>query len=250
MSGMGHQAGEALVPVLAGLTVQRGAVECARTGERAEICSVFGKYGYTPADDSPFANRIFGPEAVEIFYRAPADVKRSLFDYHRSTNYSVADLELIESLSRTTYQEKVQGRQRLRMMNVSRIREVATLQDGVEVTMEYLPTGERETLPRDLLVCATGNRPRSLADNLGESAKLCLRDEEDQLRVGRDHRVETNANDVTADIYLQGGGTEHTHGVTSTLLSTTAVRSGEICASLLGRRRSAQPRATADLARG
>lgn len=45
------------------------------------------------------------------------------------------------------------------------------------------------------------------------------------------------APNVSADIYLQGG-TEHTHGLTSTLLSTTAVRAGEICASLLARRAS------------
>jgi L-ornithine N5-monooxygenase len=47
----------------------------------------------------------------------------------------------------------------------------------------------------------------------------------------------TTAPNVTADIYLQGG-TEHTHGLTSTLLSTTAVRAGEICASLLARHRA------------
>ncbi|MEV8592393.1 lysine N(6)-hydroxylase/L-ornithine N(5)-oxygenase family protein [Streptomyces sp. NPDC052012] len=220
-----------------------------RTFPDAEICSVFGKYGYTPADDSPFANRIFDPEAVDVYYGAPAEVKRSLYDYHRSTNYSVVDLELIESLSRTMYQEKVQGRQRLRMMNVSRIREVAADEDGIEVTVEFLPTGEREVLACDLLVYATGYQPQGIADSLGEIAKLCLRDEEDELRVGRDHRVETNAN-VTADLYLQGG-TEHTHGLTSTLLSTTAVRSGEICASLLARRHSAAgSRVTADCAHG
>lgn len=38
--------------------------------------------------------------------------------------------------------------------------------------------------------------------------------------------------DVSAGIYLQGG-TEHTHGLTSTLLSTTAIRAGEIRDSLL-----------------
>ncbi|MFJ7071659.1 lysine N(6)-hydroxylase/L-ornithine N(5)-oxygenase family protein [Streptomyces sp. NPDC098781] len=196
-----------------------------------EICSVFAKYGYTPADDSPFANRIFDPEAVDVYYDAPREVKRSLFDYHRSTNYSVVDMELIESLSRTMYQEKVQGRQRLRMMNVSRIREVDTRPDDVRVTVEFLPTGEREILGCDLLVYATGYQPQGIGDRLGELAKLCLRDEEDALRVGRDHRVETAPN-VTAAIYLQGG-TEHTHGLTSTLLSTTAVRAGEICSALL-----------------
>ncbi|WP_320781830.1 lysine N(6)-hydroxylase/L-ornithine N(5)-oxygenase family protein [Streptomyces sp. CRN 30] len=199
----------------------------------AEICSVFAKYGYTPADDSPFANRIFDPEAVDVFYGAPAEVKQSLFDYHRSTNYSVVDMELIESLSRTMYQEQVQGRQRLRMLNVSRIREVETRADDVRVTVEFLPTGERELLPADVLVYATGYRPQSIGENLGEIGKLCLRDDEDALRVGRDHRVETAPN-VTADVYLQGG-TEHSHGITSTLLSTTAVRAGEISSALLAR---------------
>ncbi|MFF7262587.1 lysine N(6)-hydroxylase/L-ornithine N(5)-oxygenase family protein [Streptomyces sp. NPDC008159] len=200
----------------------------------AEICSVFAKYGYTPADDSPFANKIFDPEAVDLYYGAPREVKRSLFDYHRSTNYSVVDMDLIESLSRSMYQEKVQGQERLRMMNVSRIRDVETTGDDVRVTVEFLPTGEREILSSDLLVYATGYQPQGIADHLGDIGKLCLRDDEDALEVGRDHRVATAPN-VTADIYLQGG-TEHTHGLTSTLLSTTAVRAGEICASLLARR--------------
>ncbi|MFF9035735.1 lysine N(6)-hydroxylase/L-ornithine N(5)-oxygenase family protein [Streptomyces sp. NPDC014892] len=208
-----------------------------RSFPEAEICSVFAKYGYTPADDSPFANKIFDPEAVDLYYGAPREVKQSLFDYHRSTNYSVVDMDLIESLSRSMYQEKVQGRERLRMMNVSRLREVEAGTEDVKVTVEFLPTGEREILSADLLVYATGYRPQGVGDNLGEIGKLCLRDDEDALMVGRDHRVTTNPN-VTADIYLQGG-TEHTHGLTSTLLSTTAVRAGEICASLLARRATA-----------
>ncbi|MEU3299282.1 SidA/IucD/PvdA family monooxygenase [Streptomyces sp. NPDC006678] len=203
----------------------------------AEICSVFAKYGYTPADDSPFANRIFDPEAVDIYYHAPRDVKQSLFDYHRGTNYSVVDMELIEALSRTMYQEKVQGTQRLRMLNVSRIREVGHREDRLDVTVEYLPTGERDVLTADLLVHATGYRPQDIGERLGEVGKLCLRDEEDALLVGRDHRVLTTPN-VVSDIYLQGG-TEHTHGITSTLLSHTAVRAGEIHASLVARRLTA-----------
>ncbi|EPH45672.1 SidA/IucD/PvdA family monooxygenase [Streptomyces aurantiacus] len=206
-----------------------------RNFPEAEICSVFAKYGYTPADDSPFANRIFDPEAVDIFYKSPPEVKQSLVDYHRSTNYSVVDMDLIESLSRTMYQEKVQGRQRMRMLNVSRIRDIDAHDDGLDIGIEFLPTAERDTLSADLLVCATGYHPRGIDERLGELGKLCRRDDEDALVVGRDHRVATHAN-VAADIYLQGG-TEHTHGLTSTLLSNTAVRAGEIYASLLERRR-------------
>ncbi|MFC4500220.1 MULTISPECIES: lysine N(6)-hydroxylase/L-ornithine N(5)-oxygenase family protein [Streptomyces] len=203
----------------------------------AEVCAVFAKYGYTPADDSPFANRIFDPEAVDVYFGSPAEVKQSLIDYHRSTNYSVVDMELIEALYATSYREKVAGRERLRFLNVSRIRDVQPkAEGGLDIAVEFLPTGEHQALDADLLVLATGYRPRDLGRLLGEAAKLCLRDDGDALRVGRDHRVETTP-DVTAGIYLQGG-TEHTHGLTSTLLSTTAVRAEEIHQSLLKRRSS------------
>src|SRR5690606_23974948 len=41
----------------------------------AEVCSVFSRFGYSPSDDSGFANRIFDPDAVDEFYGAPQDVK-------------------------------------------------------------------------------------------------------------------------------------------------------------------------------
>jgi L-ornithine N5-oxygenase len=199
----------------------------------SEVCAIFAKYGYTPADDSPFANRIFDPEAVDVYFRSNSEVKQSLVDYHRSTNYSVVDMDLIESLYATMYREKVQGRERLTLRNVSRIRDVQARDDSLDVTVEYLPTGEREVISADLLVHATGYRPRDLDTLLGRASKLCLRDDKDAVRVGRDHRVELSP-EVTAGIYLQGA-TEHTHGLTSTLLSTTAVRSGEILDSLIAR---------------
>lgn len=205
-----------------------------RTFTDAEVCAVFAKYGYTPADDSPFANRIFDPDAVDVYFTAPAEVKQSLVDYHRSTNYSVVDMELIQALYATMYREKVHGRQRLQMLNVSRIRDVEEGPDGLRVTVEYLPTGEHVTIEADVLVHATGYRPHDVAALLGEAGKLCLRDDEDALRVSRDHRVQFAAT-VTAGVYLQGG-TEHSHGLTSTLLSTTAIRAGEIRDSVLAHR--------------
>nr|WP_203614276.1 lysine N(6)-hydroxylase/L-ornithine N(5)-oxygenase family protein [Streptomyces sp. SID13726] len=209
-----------------------------RTFPDAEVCSVFAKYGYTPADDSPFANRIFDPEAVDVYFSAPSEVKQSLLDYHRSTNYSVVDMDLIEALYATSYREKVAGRERLRFLNVSRVRDLGPRADGgLDVAIEFLPTGELQTLSADVLVLATGYRPRDLGSLLGEAAKLCLRDDGDAIRVNRDHRVET-APEVTAGIYLQGG-TEHTHGLTSTLLSTVAIRAEEIHHSVLADRTAA-----------
>ncbi|MFE0152627.1 lysine N(6)-hydroxylase/L-ornithine N(5)-oxygenase family protein [Nonomuraea sp. NPDC059007] len=202
----------------------------------AEICAVFSRYGYSPADDSPFANAIFDPAAVDHFFEAPGDVKRMLLDYHGNTNYSVVDLDLLQELYRRIYQEKVAGRPRLRILNMCRAAGLETHRSGVSVGVRSLVTGEAETLRADAVVYATGYRPTDPLDLLGAAGEYCLREEDGGLRVGRDHRVET-APELRCGIYLQGA-TEHTHGITSTLLSTTAVRAGEILRSLRAHARS------------
>lgn len=217
-----------------------------RTFPDAEVCAVFSRYGYTPADDSPYANRIFDPETVDTYYHAPPPVKRMLWDYHRNTNYSVVDLEDIEALYRQEYQERVQGTRRLRIMNASRIRSASVRGDGVHVAVEFLPTGEVTTLTADVLVYATGYRPADVGVLLGDAARICLRDDAGQVCVDRDYRVQT-APGVTAGIYLQGA-TEHAHGVTATLLSNTAIRAGEILESIKARRRRPAAGAERDLA--
>ncbi len=196
----------------------------------AEVCGVFSRYGYSPSDDSPFANRVFDPDAVDQFFVAPPEVKRLIMDYHANTNYSVVDTDLIEELYRRVYQEKVLGTQRLRLFNVSRVVETVETGDGVRATVESLTTREKTVLDCDVLVYATGYRPRDPLALLGDLATRCHRDDDGRPRVGRDYRVATEPS-VAAGLYLQGN-TEHTHGISSSLLSTTAVRAGQILESI------------------
>ncbi|MFD9191236.1 lysine N(6)-hydroxylase/L-ornithine N(5)-oxygenase family protein [Streptomyces phaeochromogenes] len=199
----------------------------------AEVCAVFSRYGYSPADDSSFANRIFDPAAVDEYFAAPENVKRRLMDYHGNTNYSVVDIDLIEDLYRQTYQEKVLGTERLRFLNVSRLTDVKETQDTARATVTSLVTGEETLLDADVVVFATGYSPADPLGLLGEVADHCLRDDEGRVRVERDYRIVTDP-ELRCGIYLQGG-TEHTHGITSSLLSNTATRVGEILDSLLAR---------------
>ncbi|MBN6037115.1 lysine N(6)-hydroxylase/L-ornithine N(5)-oxygenase family protein [Amycolatopsis sp. 195334CR] len=204
---------------------------------RAEVCSVFARYGYSPADDSSFANRIFDPEAVDHFYDSPEAFKQRLVGYHANTNYSAVDLDLIDELYRRVYQEKVLGVERLRMFNVSRPVEVTETPDGVRATIATLTTGEQTVLDADVVVYSTGYRPADPTPLLGDLAGFCRRDHDGRLLIERDYRLRT-ADEVRGGIYLQGG-TEHSHGITSSLLSNTAVRVGEILGSLLARRTAA-----------
>ncbi|WP_327673874.1 lysine N(6)-hydroxylase/L-ornithine N(5)-oxygenase family protein [Kitasatospora sp. NBC_00458] len=199
----------------------------------AEVCAVFSRYGYSPADDSGFANRIFDPRAVDEYFTAPEDVKRRLMEYHGNTNYSVVDIDLIDELYRQAYREKVLGTERLRFLNVSRLRGVEETPGGVRATVEYLVTGETVPVDADVVVCATGYTQADGLGLLGAVADLCHRDELGRVRVERDYRVATDP-ELRCGIYLQGG-TEHTHGISSSLLSNTAVRVGEILEAILGR---------------
>ncbi|MFE5239615.1 MULTISPECIES: lysine N(6)-hydroxylase/L-ornithine N(5)-oxygenase family protein [unclassified Streptomyces] len=224
---------ERFVVVGAGQSAAENVAYLHRRFPKAEVCAVFSRYGYSPADDSSFANRIFDPDAVDEYFAAPEDVKRRLMDYHGNTNYSVVDIDLIDDLYRQMYQEKVLGTERLRFLNVSRLVGVEETPGRVRATVRSLVTGEETLLDSDVVVFATGYSPVDPLGLLGDVADHCLRDEEGRVRVERDYRIATDP-ELHCGIYLQGG-TEHTHGITSALLSNTAIRVGEILDSLLDR---------------
>jgi L-ornithine N5-monooxygenase len=193
---------------------------------RARVYSVFSRYGYSPSDDSPFVNGIFDPDTVDLFFHAPPEVKDLLLGYHANTNYSVVDLDLIHMLNQRVYEESVTGEQRLFMRNLSRVVAVRETATGLDVRLLYLPDESTASVAVDWLIYATGYRPRDPLRLLGEVGSYCKAGLDQSLRVTRDHRVVTTGG-MHCGIYLQGT-TEATHGISSTLLSTTAIRAGEI----------------------
>lgn len=236
------------VVVGAGQSAAENVAYLHRRFPQAEVCAVFSRYGYSPADDSSFANRIFDPQAVDEYFTAPEDIKQRLMGYHGNTNYSVVDIDLIDDLYRQSYQEKVLGTERLRFLNVSRLTGVEETADGVRATIKSLVTGEESVLDADVVVCATGYQQADGLGLLGEVADRCHRDDQGRVRVERDYRVATDL-ELSCGIYLQGG-TEHTHGITSSLLSNTAVRVGEILDSILDRNLKAVPEQARPVAGG
>ncbi|VEG55909.1 L-ornithine 5-/L-lysine 6-monooxygenase [Mycolicibacterium aurum] len=198
-----------------------------------EVHGVFAKYGYSPADDSPFANRVFDPDAVDDFYSAAPGVRRQLINYHRSTNYSAVDLPLIEDLYAREYAERVADRRRLFMRGASSISATEEHDDGVRVDILHHPTGEVDRIECDAVIYATGFAPASLRGILGELYPDLVQDDGRPV-VSRDYRLSTKT-PTAGSLYIQGN-TEHSHGLTSSLLSNIAVRSGEILESIAAAR--------------
>ncbi|MFE1774103.1 lysine N(6)-hydroxylase/L-ornithine N(5)-oxygenase family protein [Streptomyces sp. NPDC059008] len=235
-----HRAGaltrdaRSLVVVGSGQSAAEAADYLHRTFPDAVVHTVLSRYGYSVADDSPFVNGIFDPEAVDQFFDAPSEAKQRLLDYHGNTNYSVVDLDLSQDLYRRSYQEKVLGKQRLRMLNTSRVTSVDEHAAGVRVVVESMSSGHPQTLDADAVVFATGYRPSDPVPLLQDLLSECKRDEEGRLSVERDYRV-TTSDAVRCGIYVHGASTESSHGLSAGLLSNTAVRSGEIADSILKR---------------
>jgi L-ornithine N5-monooxygenase len=205
------------------------------------VFSVFARYGYSPADDTPFVNAIFDPETVDLYFHAPDDVKNLMLGYHANTNYSVVDSDLIADLHRRVYQELVTGQQRLTMRNLSRI--VAARDDGnaLHLDLKYLPDGQVTRLRADWLIYATGYRPRSPLSLLGELSSYCKVEPNQSVRLERDHRIVTSER-MRCGLYVQGAS-EASHGLASTLLSTTAIRAGEIACSIAAGLQAGHPMA-------
>jgi L-ornithine N5-oxygenase len=197
----------------------------------AQVSAVIPSYGYSVADDTPFANQVFDPGAVDEYYYGTERAQDSFWRYHRNTNYSVVDADVIRALYQRAYDEQVRGSERLHFRNLTRVVEVERAGSQTRVVLRSLLDDRTEELAVDALVFATGYDGLDPARLLGDFDQHFQRDAAGRHRVERDYRLVT-ASGLACGVYLQGG-TEHSHGLSSALLSNIAVRSGEIADSIV-----------------
>ncbi|MDL5205442.1 lysine N(6)-hydroxylase/L-ornithine N(5)-oxygenase family protein [Streptomyces sp. ALI-76-A] len=200
----------------------------------AQVCAVIPSYGYSVADDTPFANEVFDPGAVDEYYFGTEQGRDAFWRYHRNTNYSVVDADVIRALYQRSYDEQVRGSRRLHFRSLTRVAEVKRVESETRVMLRSVLDDRTDELAVDALVFASGYDGLDPAHLLGDFDRHFLRDAAGRHRVERDYRLVT-ASELTCGVYLQGG-TEHTHGLSSALLSNIAVRSGEIADSIVLRR--------------
>ena len=174
-----------------------------------------------PADSSPFVNQIFNTDYTDYVYRRPACNRQHLQSQFRNTNYSVVDLELIETIFDVMYQQKVTATQRHGILFRSHVGHVAADRHGIRLDIVCLDGGERTTRCYDVVVLATGYRRHHHKELLKPLRPYLIEDQ-----VNRDYRVGTTP-DCQPAIFLQGC-CEATHGLSDTLLSVLPVRAQEI----------------------
>lgn len=196
----------------------------------AEVHASFRRFGYTPSDDTPYANRIFDPEAVEEYYTAPSELKQRLMNYHRLTNYSAVDGGLIKEIYRREYDERVRGTRRLTVHRVTEIADLQEHDDSVSITLRDLAGRHSTRLTVDAVVFATGYAPFDIRKLLGPTIDQVAAFERELPVVERDYSFRLPG--VKGRIYLNGG-VEHTHGLSSSLLSNVPIRAADILGSMI-----------------
>ncbi len=174
-----------------------------------------------PSDDSPFVNEIFNADFTDYMFGRSAPERESLLREYAHTNYAVADLELIQQVFKTFYEQRVTGGRRLRMLRQHEVRAARADASGIYFTFHDRESGEESTVRYDAAVLATGYERAAHRDVLAPLAPYL-----GDFTVDRHYRVQA-APGFRPSIFLQGA-CESSHGLSDTLLSVTAVRTGEI----------------------
>lgn len=208
-----------------------------------EIVNVLRNYGYRLKDTSPFSEHVYFPEFVDYFYGVSTQSKNRLWEELKYTNYSSADADVIHELYLKLYEQKLDGRNNVRLMPNRRVEQASRHQDGIWLDLREIHTGAVETMPFDMVILATGFRNLgsgedsepypSLLDGLAKHLRITR---ESALHVGRDYGLSGwNEAEDLPPIYLNGL-CESSHGFGDAgSFSLLSIRSDTIVRSLMKR---------------
>jgi L-ornithine N5-monooxygenase len=109
-------------------------------------------------DHSPFSEEIYSPDFTQYYYRSDEAHRRRLDVFTRPTNYSAADLDVLENLYMRIYEEKILGRERIKLRGEIEI--VKAEEDGAQIrlTIRSAADSAEDSLCADAVVLATGFR--------------------------------------------------------------------------------------------
>ncbi|MEM7584698.1 MAG: SidA/IucD/PvdA family monooxygenase [Acidobacteriota bacterium] len=197
----------------------------------ADVTAAIRRFAYKPVDESDFMNRIFFPEWVDYTYRLPEAKRQKFFEASKDVNYAAIDSPLIRRIYDKLYQQKVEGRERCRVLPFLELESLEDRTDGaLDLVFRDVMQETPVALPADGLVLCTGYTWRKEHPLLDALAPWFEHDAKGGYRIERDYRIATR-DGFRPRVYLQGY-CEATHGISETVLSLLPVRAQEILRSL------------------
>ncbi|MFD4986153.1 SidA/IucD/PvdA family monooxygenase [Streptomyces sp. NPDC058374] len=186
--------------------------------------------GLNAYQSSKFTNELFYPSFIDDFFATRPETRLQVLREMHVTNYAGLAPNMLETLYREMYQERLQGTERLRMRTLTDVAAARMEDDEVVLTTVDRKTGDREELRCDLVLLGTG----FVRDMPGMVRDLATATGAGQATVDRTYRM-VLPESYTASCYLQGVN-EATHGIADSLLSVLASRSQDIVTDLLAGR--------------
>ncbi|MGC4060238.1 MAG: lysine N(6)-hydroxylase/L-ornithine N(5)-oxygenase family protein [Aquabacterium sp.] len=184
-----------------------------------------------PSDDSPFVNEIFNADFIDFVYSRPDADRTALLEEFWHTNYAAPDLALIEKIFDVFYQQKIGAEERHRFLRRHEVTSTRADQEGIHLTLLDMNQQREHSATYDAVILATGYR-RDRHKSLLAPLSPYLQD----FAVDRHYRLRAHPQFLPA-VFLQGA-CETSHGLSDTLLSVTASRTGEIGQALVAANRA------------
>ncbi len=204
---------------------------------KVNIHGISRKQGYRMKDASPFMGRVYFPSFVKDFYESDEENRQRLKNHYHYTNYSAADLDVLDELYRLIYRQQYFGERKIFLHEGVSISDVNCEDNSVGLTL-LEKNDETRHIEFDLVILATGFRDLGLKPNQEPYPKL-LKNVETQLDLSHtgaidveyDYRVKTK--NTSASLYLNGL-CESSHGMGDAgSFSLLALRSKMIADSIL-----------------
>ncbi|HYO15775.1 MAG TPA: SidA/IucD/PvdA family monooxygenase [Thermoanaerobaculia bacterium] len=199
--------------------------------EHSTMHSVQRTVGFKLADLGHFTNQIYFPKETDYFFNLGKEERERAFLDTRSTNYSVIDWDVSRALYWRVYEDRVMGRERIRIINRTRVVDVAQVGGRYRLSLEDVFTGRASQLESDAIVLCTGFREERFPNLLESLRPYLVSDGDGGLEIGRDYTARTKG-PFAPRIYLSGM-TERTHGMSNaTSFSMMALKGEEIFRSI------------------
>jgi L-ornithine N5-oxygenase len=198
----------------------------------SQCTMIMRSIGPSAYGSSKFVNELYYPSFISDFFDASPDARRQVLKEMHGTNYAGLAPELLDTLYRQMYLQKLTGIERLRMLTMVDVIS-ARMDDGeIVLTIYDRMQGLEKELRCDVVLLGTG----FVRDMPWITRKLCAELGLDEARVTRNYRLVTPAAESSpARCFLQGVN-EATHGIADSLLSVLASRGHDITRDILAHR--------------
>ncbi|WP_305787948.1 lysine N(6)-hydroxylase/L-ornithine N(5)-oxygenase family protein [Symbioplanes lichenis] len=193
-------------------------LDAGRRFPHATVTNILRGFGYRQKDLSPFHGEVYYPEFVNYYFGASEESKRLLDQQLRYTNYSAADIDVLQALYAQLYEQRLDGGNRIQLRRNTDVLTCRPEPGGVRLTLREQHLGVVDEAQFDAVILATGfvdltseNEEMFLPPLLAPIAPAVARTESGRAVIGRDYRLGTSGAQLPP-IFLNGL-CETTHGM-------------------------------------